>query len=112
MEPFSHRFVAAFLAISARCSGVKFRARAAPPFLPRAAAFGSFPVFPAASGASGFSPVAICLPSAAGSVTLVRRCLALGPIGIWRNVHQRSDQPQQSLMFRAFRLSVQERAQL
>ena len=45
-------------------------------------------------------------------ITSAGRFWPLCPVGIRRNLNQRSDEPQQSLVFGTFRLSVQKRAQL
>jgi len=74
----AHRFAAAFLAISARRSGVMLLARAAPPFLPSAFAAGSLP---SSGGASSISPVAIRAIIAARAFTSAGRFWPLGPRG-------------------------------
>src|SRR5580704_10116989 len=73
-----HLLAAAFLAISARRSGVIFLALAAPPFLPSAFAAGSLP----SSGiVSSISPVSTRMTWTALPITSAGRFSPLGPLG-------------------------------
>ena len=98
---FSHRFPAAFLAISAFRSGVRAFALAAPPSFPSCCAgLGAG----ASSRSSGSSPVAIRMTRTAAPITSAGRFSPRGPLGIMQppvRVGEWFQLDRQSMPFRA-----------
>ena len=81
-DHFDHLLAAAFLAISARRSGVIFSARALPPRLPIDTAAGSLPSASGVGMSSSISPVAMRATFTARAMASAGRFWPLGPVGI------------------------------